>query len=186
MAIHPPSKPHPIALRLEVRREYVTGHGALVDLAAKHGLPPATVADWSKQGRWSEARRRAVANREAADLGPPAPALPPSPSTASGDSGHASASRAALEAHIAALDLRLRDADSQHRLTADDWHKLANARHRLFEQWRILAGMPLPGSKRPRAERSRPTAPDIAPLGASDAAPVVAVLPPAADSQRGG
>jgi hypothetical protein len=39
--------------------------------------------------------------------------------------------------------------------TAEDWHKFSTAKHRLFEQWRILVGIPLPGSRRPAAEKAR-------------------------------
>lgn len=36
--------------------------------------------------------------------------------------------------------------------TSADWRDLTNARTRLFEQWRVLSGIPVPGSRRPGRE----------------------------------
>lgn len=59
---------------------------------------------------------------------------------------------------------------------------LAQAQDRLSEQERILAGRPLPGSRRPREERSRPTPAydDSPPVPAKPVAPVAPapVVPP--------
>jgi hypothetical protein len=34
--------------------------------------------------------------------------------------------------------------------------RLASAKGRMFEAWRILSGIPLPGSRRPSKERPKP------------------------------
>ena len=65
------------------------------------------------------------------------------PSKDVGD-GHAQASIVRLEHALTQLDDAIEIA-----VKADDLHKLSTARQRLFEQWRVLSGVPLPGSKRP-------------------------------------
>lgn len=78
----------------------------------------------------------------------------PSPSganaTCNDDNSHAR-EIARLKTQLESLDNALDIAKS-----ADDWHKLSTARQRLFDQWRILSGIPLPGSRRPAKEKTKP------------------------------
>jgi hypothetical protein len=84
-------------------------------------------------------------------------AKPPThvPSTGNGNSTDDSRARKLerLETQLEALDNFLDGAK-----TADEWHKLSTAKHRLLENYYILAGIPKPGSRRPGKD-SRPNHP---------------------------
>ena len=101
----------------------------------------------------SEARNRWM-ERQLDDPLPPSATPAAIPHWLANDAGqsHAQASVARLERQLTALDDQLEAAT-----TPDGWHKLSTARQRLFEQWRILRGIPFPGSRRPDMERSHPS-----------------------------
>jgi len=161
-AEHPPksAKHHPLAVRLECRREYVEGRGSLSEIAARHSIPHQTLRSWCWDGEWTAARNR-WKNRQLEEP-PSAPVTPAAtPVLAANDDGqtHAQASIVRLERQLTALDDQL-EMESK----PDAWHKLSTARQRLFEQWRVLKGIPLPGSRRPPAkERKRQPIPILIP-----------------------
>src|SRR5262245_37180172 len=49
---------HPLALRLQCRKEWVEGQGTLAEIARKHGVPLHTLTAWYRRENWSEARER--------------------------------------------------------------------------------------------------------------------------------
>jgi hypothetical protein len=53
-----------------------------------------------------------------------------------------------LESQMESIDAQIDKARDP-----DDWHKLTTARSKLFEQWRILSGIPMPGSRKPTADK---------------------------------
>jgi transposase-like protein len=139
---------HSLKSRLAIRRDYVEGGGPLTTIAAAHGVSRETVKGWATAGQWGSARRR-WATRQIAE--PPTPSLPPGVAhhmafqpPNDDEQGHAQASIGRLERALTQLDDAIEIATK-----ADDLHKLSTARQRLFEQWRVLSGVPLPGSKRP-------------------------------------
>jgi hypothetical protein len=53
-----PRKRHPLALRLQCRKEWVEGQGTLTEVAARHNVPPQTVVAWYRREHWATARNR--------------------------------------------------------------------------------------------------------------------------------
>jgi hypothetical protein len=140
-------KHHPLALRLQCRKEWVEGQGTLAEVAERHGIPRQTLIAWYRRDHWSPARERWWA-KQMCDSD--APAKPVALALIPGDSKEDSRARKVqrLELQLEALDNLIDNAKS-----ADEWHKLATAKHRLLENWYILAGVPKPGSLRHKAER---------------------------------
>jgi transposase-like protein len=140
---------HPLALRLQCRKEWVEGQGTLAEIAQKHGIPELTLVAWYRRENWTPARNRWL-EKQRSDYGAPVkpPVVPPVPVNSNSDSHVSKLQR--LEAQLEALDNLLDNAK-----TDDDWHKLCTAKHRLLENYYVLAGIPKPGSRKPAPERPR-------------------------------
>lgn len=155
---------HTIALRLQCRKEWVEGQGTLAQIAKRHGVPEQTLIAWYRRENWTASRNRWLA-KQLSDNETPAkpPSYAPNPKITT--SAHAEMLQR-LELQLSALDNALDNATSP-----DDWSKLTTAKHRLLENYYILAGIPKPGSRRPGKERPQPPTfelpqpLDIAPLG---------------------
>ena len=145
-----PRTRHPLALRLQCRKEWVEGQGTLSEIAGKHNVPLQTLVAWYRRENWTPARNRWLEKQRSDNE---APAKPPvyaaKPSNSTDDSRARKLQR--LEMQLEALDNFLDDAK-----TGDEWHKLSTAKHRLLENYYILADIPKPGSRRPKAEPRRP------------------------------
>jgi hypothetical protein len=139
---------HPLALRLLCRREWVEGQGTLSEIAEKHQLAHSTVIAWYRRDNWTAARNRWLA-KQLSDSEPPAkpPSYTPNPKSA----GAHAEMLMQLATQLKAVDILLENALSGGK--ANELQKLSAARQRLFEQWRILSGIPLPGSRRLPKER---------------------------------
>lgn len=144
-----PRTRHPLALRLQCRNEWVTGQGTLAEVAKRHNVPPQTLVAWYRRENWTDARARWLERQLSDNETPAKPHAYAAKPEYSDDATHARQIQR-LEAQLESLDNVLDNAK-----TADDWHKLSTARQRLFEQWRILSGIPLPGSRKPSKERPR-------------------------------
>jgi hypothetical protein len=137
---------HPLALRLLCRKEWVEGQGTLSEIAEKLQLAHSTVIAWYRRDNWTAARNRRLA-KQLSDSEPPV--KPQSCPTNPKNTTNAHAEKLQrLELQLSALDNALDNAKS-----ADEWQKLTTSRFRLFEQWRILSGIPLHGSRRLAKER---------------------------------
>jgi hypothetical protein len=142
---------HPIALRLLCRKEWVEGLGTLSEIAAKHRLAHSTVIAWYRRESWSAARKRWHA-KQLSDS--EAPAKPPSYTPNPNNTGAHPEMLTQLATQLKAIDILIENALSGGK--ANELQKLSAARQRLFEQWRILSGIPLPGSRRLAKERPQP------------------------------
>jgi transposase-like protein len=142
-----PRTRHPLALRLQCRKEWVEGQGTLAEIAGKHNLPPQTLTAWYRRENWTAARNRWLEKQRSDNE---APAKPPAYAPNTGNSTADSRARKLerLEPQLEALDNLIDNAK-----TADEWHKLSTAKHRLLENFYVLAGIPKPGSRRPGRER---------------------------------
>jgi hypothetical protein len=125
----------------------VEGQGTLSETAARHHLAHSTVIAWYRRDNWTAARNRWLA-KQLSDNEPPA--KPPSYTPNPKNTGAHGEKLQRLELQLSALDNALDNAKSP-----DEWQKLTASKHRLFEQWRILSGIPLPGSRRPAKERPK-------------------------------
>jgi len=160
-----PRTRHPLALRLQCRKQWVEGQGTLSEIAGKHNVPPQTVVAWYRRENWTAARNRWLEKQLSDNEAPPKPpAYAATPRNPTGDSRERKLQR--LETQIEALDNFLDNAK-----TADEWHKLSTAKHRLLENYYILAGIPKPGSRRPARERTS-TAPMAAVIVGVEPEPV--------------
>ena len=125
-----------------------------------------------------EMAARSVASRKAAKTERTAAlamvALPTTASAGTGPGIDVACSRARklqrLEKQLEALDGFLDKAK-----TADEWHKLTTAKHRLLENFYILAGIAKPGSRRPGREKENRQQTPLGPL--ADIEPVPAGVP---------
>jgi transposase-like protein len=121
----------------------VEGQGTLGEIARKHNVPPQTLVAWYRRENWTAARNhwheKQLSDNDTPTK-PPVDALNPEDST--DDSRKRKLQR--LETQLEALDNFIDSAK-----TADEWHKLSTAKHRLLENYYILAGIPKPGSRRP-------------------------------------
>jgi len=176
-------KHHPLALRLQCRKEWVEGQGTLSQIAGRHSVPPQTLVAWYRRDNWTAARDRwrekQLCNNDATTK---PPAMPPIPESSTEDSRASKLQR--LELQLEALDNLIDNAK-----TADDWHKLSTAKHRLLENWYVLAGIPKPGSlkHKPAREPRRSTYYDCEPRPMP--APIEAVrapMPTPVESPAGG
>jgi transposase-like protein len=151
---------HPLALRLQCRKEWVEGQGTLAEIAKKHGVPESTVIAWYRRDNWTASRNRWLA-KQLSDNETPAspPSYAPNPKIAT--NAHAEM-LTQLRLQLAAIDNQIENAKS-----ALELQRLASARRNLFEQWCVLAGIPKPGSRRPGKEHSQPMpkVEPIAPIG---------------------
>jgi transposase-like protein len=156
---------HPLALRLQCRKEWVEGQGTLAEIAQKHGIPEYTLVAWYRRENWTPARNRWL-EKQRSDYDAPVKAslVPPAPENSNSDSRVSKLQR--LEAQLEALDNLIDNAKS-----ADDWHKLSTAKHRLLENYYVLAGIPKPGSRRPAPERSKSPISDLRDLMISEPVP---------------
>lgn len=139
-----PRTRHPLALRLQARKEWTEGEGTLAEIAKKHSVPPQTLVAWYRRENWTAARSR-WREKQLSDNETPAkpPTYAAKPENSTDDSRARKLQR--LETQLEALDNFIDNAK-----TADEWHKLSTAKHRLLENYYILAGIPKPGSRRPR------------------------------------
>jgi len=144
-----PRTRHTLALRLQCRKEWVEGQGTLAEVARRHTVPPATLIAWYRRENWADARNRWFEKQLSDNEETMQPSVRTANPTNSADATHAR-KIARLETQLESLDNTLELAK-----TADEWHKLSTARQRLFEQWRILSGIPLPGSRRPGREKPK-------------------------------
>jgi len=162
LALTVPRTRHSLALRLRCRKEWVQGQGTLAEVAIRNGVPVQTLVAWYRREDWTTARNRwlkkQLSDNETQTTPPACPANP----TNNWDTHAGKISR--LETQLESLDNVIDNAR-----TPDDWHKLSSARQRLFEQWRILKGFPLPGSRRPGKENLRLRVAALAPLETPDA-----------------
>jgi hypothetical protein len=135
-------------MRLQCRNEWTEGQGTLSQIAQRHSIARQTVIAWYRRENWTAARNKWIeAQRCDSAALHTHPEKPPLTSiVADADARVRRILR--LEHQLESLDNILDNAKS-----ADEWHKLSTARQRLFEQWRILSGIPLPGSRRQPAER---------------------------------
>ena len=140
-----PRTRHPLALRLQCRKEWVEGQGTLSEIARKHNVPPQTVVAWYRRENWTAARNRW---REKQLCDNDAPAKPLIPENSTEDSRARKLQR--LEAQLEALDNLTDNAK-----TVDDWHKLSTAKPRLLENWYVLAGIPKHGSLKHKPAREQ-------------------------------
>ena len=115
-------------------------------------MPRFTPATARQMAALSVAKRRAAETERAASL-----ASATLPATLPADTGQGidlADSRARklerLETQLEALDNLIDTAK-----TADEWHKLWTAKHRLLENYYVLAGIAKPGSRRPGREREQ-------------------------------
>jgi hypothetical protein len=156
---------HPLALRLQCRKEWVEGQGTLAEIAQKHNIPEYTLVSWYHRENWTPARNRWL-DKQRSDYDAPVKAslVTPAPESSNSDSRVSKLQR--LEAQLEALDNLIDNAKS-----ADDWHKLSTAKHRLLENYYVLAGIPKPGSRRPAPDRPKPRLSDIRDLMISEAGP---------------
>ena len=137
---------HPLETWLKCRRDYVEGKGFLPDMARKYGIPVGTVQTRAKREKWSTARAEFIAGK----LKMPDLELPPAPTTPPPDANNLTRKLARLELQIERIDGML-----ESETNPDALNKLATAKTRLSEQWRIFSGIPLPGSQRPARERTK-------------------------------
>jgi transposase-like protein len=150
----------------------VEGQGTLAETADRHGVPEQTLVAWYRRDNWTASRNRWLEKQLSGNDTPRKP-----PAAAALPENSADASRAhklqRLETQLDALDNVLDNAK-----TADEWHKLSTAKHRLLENYYVLAGIPKPGSRKPAPERQRPST-----LGAfGDLGPIVDLAPDLAES----
>jgi hypothetical protein len=122
--------------------------GTLKEVALRHGIPPQTVIAWYRREDWASARNR-WREKQLSDNDAPTQPVPCAEKPGNAASVHASMIERLLS-QLKSLDNALDAAN-----TADAWHKLSTARQKLFDQWRVLSGIPLPGSRRPPREKSR-------------------------------
>jgi hypothetical protein len=94
------------------------------------------------QKRWQMQRER-----EERESMAPAPAIVDAEDAIPKDDARAQAIKR-LESQMESIDAQIDKARDP-----DDWHKLTTARSKLFEQWRILSGIPMPGSRKPAADK---------------------------------
>ncbi len=137
---------HPLETWLKCRRDYIEGKGFLPAVARVYGIPVATVQTRAKRERWSIARADFMERKhKLPDLELPAAPQTPLPET---DNRAQKCNR--LELQLERIDGMIDSATDP-----DALNKLASAKTRLLEQWRILSGIPLPGSRRPGKDRPR-------------------------------
>jgi transposase-like protein len=136
---------HPLALRLQCRKEWVEGQGTIAEIAKKHGVPESTVIAWYRRDNWTASRNRWLA-KQLSDNEPPAspPSYAPNPKITT----NAHAEKLALK--IAAIDNQIDNAKS-----ALELQRFCAARRNLFEQWCVLAQIPKLGSRRSGKERQQ-------------------------------
>jgi transposase-like protein len=98
---------HPIALRLQCRKEWVEGQGRLAQIAKRHGVSEQTLIAWYRRENWTASRNRWLA-KQLSDTEPPAnpPTCAPNPKITT----NAHAEMLALK--IAAIDNRIDNATS--------------------------------------------------------------------------
>ena len=109
-----PRTRHPLALRLQCRRERVEGQGTLSEIAEKHSVPPQTLVAWYRRDNWTAARDR-WREKQLCDNDAPTkpPTMPLIPENSTEDSRARKLQR--LELQLEALDNLIDDAK-----TADD------------------------------------------------------------------
>jgi hypothetical protein len=129
------------------REDYITGQGSFAKLAAKHGLNLGTVEKCAKREGWKDLRSEFEA-RQRDKLLPPAPPAPPAPIGPPTPENELEKQLQQLVAHRDRLDAMIAAETDPVKLD-----RLSSARSRVFEQWRILANVPLPGSRKPQKER---------------------------------
>jgi hypothetical protein len=157
------------------REDYIRGRGSIAVLARSHGLKKSTVEKCAKREEWKRLRDE-FETRQRDKLLPPIPAPPPVPAIPPAPKDEIEGQLQRLVTHRDRIDEMIAGETDPAKLD-----RLSSARARLFEQWRILANLPLPGSRRPPKERRRfdfvqepiPMPVPIAPNTADGASPVM-------------
>lgn len=127
----------------QCRTDYIIGRGSLAVVAVRYGLKKGTVEKCSKREDWRKLRQD-FEDRQLEKLLPRVPPvsqipiLPPTPPNE-------------LEKQLERLVLQRNRIDLMIEAETDPTKldRLTSARGRLFEQWRILSNIPLPGSRKP-------------------------------------
>ena len=159
----PSPKQHTIETWIGAKRHYVQGKAHLPEIASKYGIALGTLKERCCKEKWRTLRAQYVERATEAIL-PPVPVpqrLVPLP-----DNSPVSAEVATLKEQIERIDGMI-----AHSACVADLDKLASAKSKLLEQWRVLSGIPKPGSRRPAREDLRPrrglvAAPEVAAHGA--------------------
>ena len=148
----------PLATWNEMRRQFVEGEGTIVNLCQKAGALPCTAYARARREGWTRLRRE----REKAQLAALVPSVPAVPEIPPTPENEMTQKLRRLESQLARLDDKLDTEEDAAKLD-----RLASAKTRLFGQWQILRGVPLPGSRHPAKERPKPqvTTQPISPIG---------------------
>ena len=114
------------------------GGGTLAEVAHRHGVPEQALVGWYRRDNWPAARNRWREKQLGDNEGParPQPYEQNPANTTQADGGG-----------IGRLERQLEMVDDMIDIERDPakLDKLASARNRLFDQWRILSGIPTPG-----------------------------------------
>lgn len=162
----PSSKQHTIETWIGAKRDYVQGKGHLPEIASRYGIALGTLKERCCKEKWRTLRAQYFERATEAILPPvpvpQRPALHPDNSPVSGEV-------ATLKEQIGRIDGIIANCTC-----VADLDKLASAKSKLLEQWRVLSGIPKPGSRRPGREREsrQPVFPEPIP-----AVPPAASLP---------
>jgi len=143
---------------IEAKRHYVQGKAHLPEIANKYGIALGTLKERCCKEKWRTLRAQYVERATEAIL-PPVPA--PQPPAPQPDNSPVSGEVATLKGQIERIDGMIADC-----ACVADLDKLASAKSKLLEQWRVLSGIPKPGSRRPGRDDARPrrglvTAPEV-------------------------
>jgi hypothetical protein len=143
----PSLKQHTIEKWIGAKRHYVQGKAHLPEVASKYGIALGTLKERCCKEKWRTLRAQYVERATEAILPPvPAPQQPaPQP-----DNSPVSGEVATLKEQIKRIDRMIADC-----ACVADLDKLASAKSKLLEQWRVLSGIPRPGSRRPGREDTR-------------------------------
>src|SRR6266446_4251643 len=119
-----PRTRHPLALRLQCRKEWVEGQGTLKEIARKHNVPLQTLIAWYRRDGWTDARKRWL-RKQLSDN--ETPTQPPACTPNAGNLTDAHARKHAQARKLQRLETQLEALDNliDNGKSADDWHKLS-------------------------------------------------------------
>ena len=126
------------------KRHYVQGKAHLPEIASKHAIALGTLKERCRKEKWRTLRARYV-ERATETILPPVAV--PQCSAPQPDNAPVSGEAATLKVPIERIDGMIADCTC-----LADLDKLASAKSELLEQWRVLSGIPKPGSRRPGRE----------------------------------
>src|SRR5277367_3325029 len=152
---------YPLALKLKVRNEFVTGKGSLPQIAARHGINVYCLESWCCADKWTKRRRcfleRLIAKSDQTGE------LSLSNSTFNFNGTDLASQITKIETHIANIDKAIDEAVSNPRELRD----LMFARKLAADQWANYTGFPKPGTRRQTRKGSQaggPAASEFVPL----------------------